>query len=186
MKKFHYALIDGSSLTYYPSGHLAVCQSYSDLPWGGVYTNIFSNLPNQVILGTFTPFGCGSISFPNSQVISVMFNQDGGMVISKKGNIIREWMWPSKGKLDPVEIWVNKFITVKIAGRFAITLVYKWHPQSIRLSLAPVKCKPFPPQLPEAPFPDVSPIPSEARELLFKVYKIKCEQMKCTTQDKDE
>lgn len=37
----------------------------------------------------------------------MMFNQDGGMVIGKKGNIIREWMWPSKGKLDdPVEIWV--------------------------------------------------------------------------------
>lgn len=48
----------------YPSGRLAVCQSYSDLPWGGLYTNIFSDWPNPVILGTFTPFGCGSISCP--------------------------------------------------------------------------------------------------------------------------
>nr|XP_020143311.1 uncharacterized protein LOC105877108 [Microcebus murinus] len=105
MKKFHYALVDGSSLTYYPSGRLAICQSYSDLPRGGMYTNIFSDLPNQVILGTFTPFGCGSISFPKRKITAVMFNQDGGMVISKKGKIIREWMWPSKGKLDdPVEI----------------------------------------------------------------------------------
>ncbi|KAI5213197.1 Rho Gtpase-Activating Protein 9 [Manis pentadactyla] len=29
-----------------------------------MYTSIFSDLPNQVILATFTPFGCGSISFP--------------------------------------------------------------------------------------------------------------------------
>ncbi|KAG8514013.1 hypothetical protein J0S82_003613 [Galemys pyrenaicus] len=52
----------------YPSGRLAVCQSYSALPWGGMYTNIFSDFEKQVILGTFTPFGCGSTSFPKRQV----------------------------------------------------------------------------------------------------------------------
>ncbi|XP_044940754.1 uncharacterized protein C3orf20 homolog isoform X2 [Mustela putorius furo] len=115
-------------------------------------------------------------------IISMMFNRDGGMVISKKGDIIREWMWPSKGKLDdPVDVWVNKFITVEISGHFAITLVYRWHPQSLKLSLAPVKCKFFPPCLPK-PFPDVSPISTEAREL-FKAYK--CKHLKPTTQDKD-
>ncbi|XP_015415466.1 PREDICTED: uncharacterized protein C3orf20-like isoform X1 [Myotis davidii] len=110
MKKFHYALIDGSSMIYYPSGRVAVCQSYSALPWGGMYTNIFSDLPDQVILGTFTPFGCGSISFPKSQIISMMFNEDGGLVINKNGYIVREWAWPSKGKLDdPVEISRSSF-----------------------------------------------------------------------------
>ncbi|KAB0379127.1 hypothetical protein FD755_010705 [Muntiacus reevesi] len=118
-------------------------------------------------------------------VISMMFNQDGGMILSKKGTTVREWMWPSKGKLDdPVEIWVNKFITVKISGRFAITLVYKWHPQSISLSLAPVKCKPFPPQFPEVSFHNVNTVSEEARKL-FKAYKVKCKQMKCITQNKD-
>ncbi|XP_049740067.1 uncharacterized protein C3orf20 homolog [Elephas maximus indicus] len=82
----------------------------------------------------------------------MMFNQDGGLVLNKDGYVIREWMWSSKGKLDdPVEIWVNKFITVKISGRFAVTLVYKWQPQSLTLSLAPVRHKSFPPCLPEAP-----------------------------------
>nr|XP_055192324.1 uncharacterized protein C3orf20 homolog [Nyctereutes procyonoides] len=91
------------------------------------------------------------MEFP-SQIISMMFNQDGGLVISKKRKIVREWMWPSKGKLDdPVDIWVNKFIQVEISGRFAITLVYQWHLQSLKLSLAPVKCKFFPPSLPEEP-----------------------------------
>ncbi|XP_006154949.2 uncharacterized protein C3orf20 homolog [Tupaia chinensis] len=185
MKKFHYALVDGSSLTYYPSGRLAVCQSYSDLPWGGVYTNIFSDLPNQVILGTFTPFGCGSISLPNSRIVVMMFNQDGGLVISKNGILTREWMWPSKGKLnDPVEIWVNKFITVKISGRFAISLDYKCPPQSLKLSLAPVKSKPFPQCLHEVFFPDNKPISGEAKELL-KDYKLKCKQLKFTAWNKD-
>ncbi|XP_069846458.1 uncharacterized protein C3orf20-like [Dipodomys merriami] len=76
------------------------------------------------------------------KIIAMMFNQNGGMVISRKGHIMREWMWPSKGKLeDPIEVGVNNFITVKISGRFAITLVYKWHPKSLKLSLAPVKHK---------------------------------------------
>ncbi|XP_023605712.1 uncharacterized protein C3orf20-like [Myotis lucifugus] len=92
------------------------------------------------------------LSFFGSQIISMMFNEDGGLVINKNGYIVREWAWPSKGKLDdPVEILVNAFITVKISGRFAISLVYKWHPQSLKLSLAPVKRRPsmFPPHTPE-------------------------------------
>ncbi|XP_058165102.2 uncharacterized protein [Dasypus novemcinctus] len=114
-----------------------------------------------------------------------MFNQDGGMVTSKSGHIIREWMWSSKGKLDvPVEIWVNKFITVKISGRFAITLIYKQQPQSLKLSLAPVKCSLLPPCLPEASFPDVNPISREARKL-FTAYKMKNKHMGFTTQKKD-
>ncbi|XP_053439328.1 uncharacterized protein LOC128580885 [Nycticebus coucang] len=119
------------------------------------------------------------------KIIAMMFNQDGGMVISKKGNILREWMWPSKGKLDdPVEIWVNRFITVKISGRFAITLVYKWHPQSLKLSLAPVKCKPYLPCLPEVSCADTNPNSREARDL-FKAYKMKCKQLRFTTQNTD-
>ncbi|XP_023591493.1 uncharacterized protein LOC111821398 isoform X1 [Trichechus manatus latirostris] len=91
------------------------------------------------------------VAIIQSKVIAMMFNQDGGLVLNKDGYVIREWVWSSKGKLDdPVEIWVNKFITVKISGRFAITLVYKWQPQSLTLSLAPVRHKPFPPCLPEA------------------------------------
>ncbi|XP_012590689.1 PREDICTED: uncharacterized protein C3orf20 homolog [Condylura cristata] len=115
-----------------------------------------------------------------------MCNRDGGIVFSKKGNIVREWMWPSKGKLqDPVEIWVNKFITVKISGLLAISLLYKWHLQSLKLSLAPVKCKSFPPHLPEPSFPDVNSITKEFKELCKNYYKIKYKQVKSTIQDKN-
>jgi hypothetical protein len=41
------------------------------------------------------------------KIIAMMFNQDGGMVTSRHGHIIREWTWPLKGKLDrPVEVGV--------------------------------------------------------------------------------
>ncbi|XP_060051547.1 uncharacterized protein C3orf20-like isoform X2 [Erinaceus europaeus] len=149
-----------------------------------MYTNIFSNYHKQVIIGTFTPFGCGSISFPKSQVISMMFNQDGGIVISRTGNILREWMWPLKGKLkDPVEVTVNKYITVEVSGRFAITLTYIAYAKVVKLSLAPVKCKSCCPCLPESLFRDASAISREAKEL-YKIYKIKCKQMKPIAREK--
>ncbi|XP_037052707.1 uncharacterized protein LOC119086202 [Peromyscus leucopus] len=113
----------------------------------------------------------------------MMFNQDGGMLISKKGNIVREWMWPSKGKIeDPIEIGVNQYITVTISGRFAITLMYKRHPQSLKLSLAPVKHKP--PHLPNKMFPDIHPSTGDAKEMLA-TYKMKCRLLKFMAQNKD-
>lgn len=37
----------------------------------------------------------------------MIFNHAGGMVMNKRGNIIREWIWPSSGKLDdPVHVRV--------------------------------------------------------------------------------
>ncbi|XP_038611994.1 uncharacterized protein C3orf20 homolog [Tachyglossus aculeatus] len=130
----------GKPMKYYPSGHLAICQSYSNLPAGGVYTNIFSDSLDRDVLGTFTPFGCGSVSFPRSQIIAMMFNRWGGVLTSRRGETVREWKWPRVGKLDdPVFIQVNKYITVKIAGRFAVDLFYKWQEVSLKLSLAPAQ-----------------------------------------------
>jgi hypothetical protein len=62
---------------------------------------------------------------------------------------------------------VNKFITVKIAGRFAITLIYKWHPQSLELSLAPIKHKSLPPCLPDTVGLEVSLLSFSFPFLLF-------------------
>ncbi|XP_069485918.1 uncharacterized protein [Ambystoma mexicanum] len=139
LKKLHYSLIDGSSLTYYPSGRLAICQSYSGLACGGVYTNVYGNSSEQAILGTFTPFGLGSICIPNSSTIALMFNQDGGMVTDKDGEIVREWTWPRIGKLSvPVVMQVNEYITLRIAAQFSVSLLFKWQQDSVRLSISPL------------------------------------------------
>ncbi|XP_071620951.1 uncharacterized protein C3orf20 homolog isoform X3 [Heliangelus exortis] len=136
--KLHYRLNDGSSFIYYPSQHLAVCQSYCSLPCGGFYTNIFSPSPDHSIVGTFTPFGHGSIYLPSSNTVTVMFNQEGGLVTNKDEEMVREWKWPRDGKLaQPVIAQVNEYITLRIAGRFAISLVYKWQHESVCLSLSP-------------------------------------------------
>ncbi|XP_064899340.1 uncharacterized protein C3orf20 homolog isoform X2 [Columba livia] len=135
----------------YPSECLAVCQSCCTLPCGGFYTNIFSPSPDHSIVGTFTPFGHGSIYLPSSNTVTVMFNHEGGLVTNKDEEMVREWKWPQDGKLaQPVVAQVNEYITVRIAGRFAISLVYKWQHESVCLSLSPRQDAALP-QLEELP-----------------------------------
>ncbi|XP_021245147.1 uncharacterized protein C3orf20 homolog isoform X3 [Numida meleagris] len=98
-RKLHYRLNDGSSFIYYPSEYLAVCQSCCNLPCGGMYTNIFSPSPDHSIVGTFTPFGHGSIYLPNSNTVTMMFNQEGGLLTNEDEEMVREWKWPQDGKL---------------------------------------------------------------------------------------
>ncbi|XP_075198561.1 uncharacterized protein LOC142301440 [Anomaloglossus baeobatrachus] len=144
LRKLHYALIDGSAMVYYPSGHLAVCHSHSGLPCGGFYTNIFS--PEQSILGTFTPFGHGSIHSPESNVFLLQYNQDRGILTNKEGDKIKEWDWPKKGKLsNPFTVQVNEHVSVKVASQYAISLTFRWQQEIVRLSLSPILDVP-PPQ----------------------------------------
>ncbi|KAM4675625.1 uncharacterized protein C3orf20-like [Discoglossus pictus] len=137
LRKLHYSLTDGSSMVYYPSGQLAVCQSYSGLQCGGLYTNIFSL--EQTVLGTFTPFGHGSICFPNSNIFALQFNQERGVMTDKEGEIVKEWNWPPKGKLtDPITLQVNEYLSIRIAGQHSISLTYKWQHDTVRLYLSPL------------------------------------------------
>ncbi|XP_043943571.1 uncharacterized protein C3orf20 homolog isoform X2 [Protopterus annectens] len=139
LPKLHYSLPDGSSLIHYRSGQLAVCQSHSGLPCGGFYTNVFGDLPEQSILATFTPFLYGTVNFPKSNILALMFDQEGGVMFDEDGNIIREWKWQLTGKFtEPVIMQVNEFITLRIAGQFAMSLTYKCHHERVRLSVSPI------------------------------------------------
>ncbi|XP_076190981.1 uncharacterized protein LOC143158659 [Aptenodytes patagonicus] len=54
--------------------------------------------------------------------------------------MVREWKWPWDGKLaQPVIAQINEYITVRIAGRFAVSLVYKWQHERVCLSLSPLQ-----------------------------------------------
>ncbi|XP_040264902.1 uncharacterized protein C3orf20 homolog [Bufo bufo] len=98
------------------------------------------------MLGTFTPFGHGSIHSPESNVFLLQYNQVGGVVKNKEGETIKEWDWPKKGKLsDPFTVQVNEHVYVRIAGQYAISLIFRWQHETVRLSLSPVLDVP-PPQ----------------------------------------
>ncbi|XP_069085202.1 uncharacterized protein C3orf20 homolog [Pleurodeles waltl] len=68
-----------------------------------------------------------------------MFNQDGGMMTDKEGEIVKEWNWPRIGKMsEPVVMQVNEYITIRITGQFSLCLFFKWQHDSVRLSLSPL------------------------------------------------
>ncbi|XP_067168480.1 uncharacterized protein C3orf20 isoform X2 [Apteryx mantelli] len=99
----------------------------------------------------------------------MMFNQEGGLVTNKDEEMAREWKWPQDGKLaKPVIIQVNEYITVRIAGRFAISLIYKWQHESVCLSLSALQGAALP-QLEELP---------KLTELLKK-YEVPKETISC-------
>ncbi|XP_073429311.1 uncharacterized protein C3orf20-like isoform X2 [Dendrobates tinctorius] len=91
------------------------------------------------MLGTFTPFGHGSIHSPDSNVFLLQYNQVGGVLTNKEGDKIKEWDWPKKGKLsDPFTVQVNEQVSVKVAGQYAIFLTFQWQQEFVRLSLTPI------------------------------------------------
>ncbi|KAK2534957.1 C3orf20-like protein, partial [Columba guinea] len=96
--------------------------------------------------------------------VTVMFNHEGGLVTNKDEEMVREWKWPQDGKLaQPVVAQVNEYITVRIAGRFAISLVYKWQHESVCLSLSPRQDAALP-QLEELPKLTEQLMKNEVRE----------------------
>ncbi|XP_069811920.1 uncharacterized protein C3orf20-like isoform X2 [Dendropsophus ebraccatus] len=98
------------------------------------------------MLGTFTPFGHGSIHSPESNVFLLQYNQVRGILTNKEGETIKEWDWPKKGKLsDPFTVQVNEYVSVKIAGQYAVSLIFRWQYEAVRLSLSTIPDVP-PPQ----------------------------------------
>ncbi|KAF3688648.1 FYVE, RhoGEF and PH domain-containing protein 6 Zinc finger FYVE domain-containing protein 24 [Channa argus] len=83
----------------YPSGCMAVCQSHSDLPCGGFYTNVFSDSHCPTVLATMTAFGHGAVTHPHSSTITAMWDQDGGFMYDHLGNITKEWRWKADNTL---------------------------------------------------------------------------------------
>ncbi|MGH0121597.1 UNVERIFIED_CONTAM: hypothetical protein FKN15_006574 [Acipenser sinensis] len=123
----------------YPSGRIAVCQSYSGLPCGGFYTNVFSDSSDPYTLATFTPFGHASVCHPGSHTVALLLDQDGGILTDEEGTVMKEWNWAQGVKLnETVLIQVNDFISVRVVSPTSINLSYRWQQESVQVSLSPL------------------------------------------------
>ncbi|XP_059843756.1 uncharacterized protein LOC132403930 isoform X2 [Hypanus sabinus] len=141
LNKLHYALNDGSCIIYYPSGNIAVCRSHSGLSCpGAFYTNIFDDSAvRPTLLGSFTPFGDGSIFLPGEKSRVLLYHEEGGLLINENEISMKQWKWPKRGNLpEPIWMQVNDYITVRINGRFSINFTYKWQYEYIRFPLSPL------------------------------------------------
>ncbi|KAM8971980.1 uncharacterized protein C3orf20-like [Pelodytes ibericus] len=91
------------------------------------------------MVGTFTPFGHGSVCYSDSNIYALQYNQVNGVITNKEGDIVKEWEWQRKGKLsDPITLQVNEYLSIRILGQFSVYVIYKWQHETVRLSLSPV------------------------------------------------
>ncbi|KAI1882286.1 hypothetical protein AGOR_G00249110 [Albula goreensis] len=136
LQKLHYRTNDGSAFIYYPSGHIAVCHSYSGLPCGGFYTNVFDDTPESSVLATFTPYGHGTVTNPLSGTVTV-WDQCGGMVYDPDGTVTWEWAWSAETRQNkPIIIEVTELITVRVWSATSATLRFRSNQERVQLPLS--------------------------------------------------
>ncbi|XP_077424854.1 uncharacterized protein C3orf20-like isoform X2 [Vanacampus margaritifer] len=143
LKRLHCRVTNGTSFIYYPSGNLAVCHSPSGLPSGGFCTNVFSDCHSPVILATVTMFGHGSVSHPVSSVVTALWDQHGGFMCDREGNLKKEWCWKTNEEQEKIIIKLAKGISMRLLSGTSALLFFKCDDNKVQLPLTAV---PYPPK----------------------------------------
>ncbi|XP_077373812.1 uncharacterized protein C3orf20-like [Festucalex cinctus] len=144
LKRLHCRVANGTSFIYYPSGNLAVCHSPSGLPSGGFCTNVFTDSYSPVaILATVTMFGHGSVSHPVSSVVTALWDQHGGFMCDRDGNLKKEWCWKTNEEQEKIIIKLAKGISMRLLSGTSALLFFKCEDNKVQLPLTAI---PYPPK----------------------------------------
>ncbi|XP_028823315.1 uncharacterized protein C3orf20-like isoform X2 [Denticeps clupeoides] len=136
LQKLHLRATDGSSLIYYPSGRVAVCQSRSGLDRGGFYTNVFSDDPRASVLASLTPSGHGSVTRPHSSAVAAVWDQNGGMTCDPDGTVTKEWTWSSHhAPAKKMVLQVTEDVSVTLRSPASACLLFRAQEEKVRLPL---------------------------------------------------
>ncbi|KAM9351761.1 uncharacterized protein C3orf20-like [Symphorus nematophorus] len=118
---------------------MAVCQSHagSGLPCGGFYTNVFSDSERPAILATITASGHGAVTHPLSSAITAVWDQDGGFICDRHGNITKEWSWQTGRMLrEKIIIQLSDLISVRLLSGTSAILSFRCNDESVQLPLS--------------------------------------------------
>ncbi|XP_055078188.1 uncharacterized protein C3orf20-like [Periophthalmus magnuspinnatus] len=124
-QKLHYQISDGSSIIYYPSGCMAVCQSCSGQPPGGFYSNVFSDSDPPMIIATITASGHGTVMHPHSSAVSAVWDQEGGLIFDHRGCVTKEWSWSTVFSKRRIVIWISDEISLDLFSGSSAMLNFK-------------------------------------------------------------
>ncbi|XP_029910574.1 uncharacterized protein C3orf20 homolog [Myripristis murdjan] len=148
-EKLHYRINDGSSIIYYPSGRVAVCQSHSGLPCGGFYTNVFSDSDCPVILASVTAIGHGTVTHPVSGAITAMWDQKGGFTCDSYGAVTKKWIWQTGPVLkEKTVIQLSDLISVRLFSGTSAVLRFRSENESVQLPISVLLNTTQPKQMP--------------------------------------
>ncbi|CAL9696864.1 unnamed protein product [Knipowitschia caucasica] len=135
-QKLHYRINDGSSIIYYPSGRMAVCQSCSGQPPGGFYSNVFSDSDPPLIIATITAFGHGSVMpSRSSSAMSAVWDRAGGFMFDHKGKGTKEWSWTA-GFSKRIVIGISEEMTLHLLSGTSAVLKFKCAKECVQLPIS--------------------------------------------------
>ncbi|KAL0968731.1 hypothetical protein UPYG_G00270960 [Umbra pygmaea] len=138
-QKLHCRINDGSSFIYYPSGHVAVCQSHSGLSSGGFYTNVFSDHDSPVILASITALGRGAVTHPLSGAVVAVWGLSGGLISDPDGAVIKEWTWHRQTRRalqEEILIQVSDQVSVRLLSGTRGSLSFTCQNERVHLPLS--------------------------------------------------
>nr|XP_032828186.1 uncharacterized protein C3orf20 homolog [Petromyzon marinus] len=136
----HCQLPDGNVVVYYPSGRVAVAQVPAGPRGAGAHTVAFADEGQRpALLATFTPDGRGFVFHAASpQRVAVMMSATGVALCDAKGSPVSAWCWPRSGRAErPLTVPVGDFMTLRMTGRHAVTLLFRCQQECVRLSVSP-------------------------------------------------
>ncbi|XP_019737329.1 uncharacterized protein C3orf20 isoform X2 [Hippocampus comes] len=140
LKKLHCRVANESSFIYYPSGNMAVCHSHSGLPSGGFCTNVFTDSHAPVILATVTACGRGSASHPVSSAVTALWDQHGGFLCDREGNLKKEWCWKTDREQEKIVVKLAKGISLRLLSGTTALLCFKCEDNKVQLPLSVAPC----------------------------------------------
>ncbi|XP_061780282.1 uncharacterized protein C3orf20-like isoform X1 [Nerophis lumbriciformis] len=147
-RKLHYRINDGTSFIYYPSGNMAVCHSHSGLTSGGFYSNVFTDNKAPIVLCSITMYGHGHVTHPVSSAITAVWDQLGGFICDRNGNMKQEWSWKLDEEVqEKIVVKVSKGISVQLHSSTSAVLCFKCDKQKV---LLPITALPYLAKEPEA------------------------------------
>ncbi|XP_061698299.1 uncharacterized protein C3orf20-like [Syngnathoides biaculeatus] len=154
LKRLHCRISNGTSFIYYPSGNMAVCHSRSGLPSGGFCTNVFADSHTPVVLATVTVLGHGSVSHPVSSAVTALWDQHGGFMCDRQGQLKKEWTWkPADEQQEKIAVKLAKGISLRLLSGTSAVLSFKCQDNKVQLPLSalPYSAKEA---VAEQPFPE--------------------------------
>lgn len=124
----------GTSISYYPSGRIAVLYSEAEI---GYYVIAYDDHAINKMIAVFTPSGRGTVYHDNG-VIQFNCSSKGYTLSNSSGTITKSCKWPSHRLPDPVVINLNRHLTFKTFARNSSYLFFSAGRNNIKFPVSPV------------------------------------------------
>lgn len=129
--------LDGTTVSYYPSGRPAVVASAAGFGRLGFYTVVYDDDIDMKMLAIFTPTGHG-VCYHHNGHVRFLATSKGGHIATNNGTIERRWKWPPGGVkiTTPVGFQLNPHLSFRCVSESHMVLIFSCHREMARFSVS--------------------------------------------------